>query len=133
MASRPKVLSPVFTIPKPNQPGEYRVCFDLRFISSHLFVPMFKLDSVSSTLQAVTPRAFFYKTDLRSGFHHLHLSEGLRGGNLFPPIPPDAVGVGNPSGQTPATQVVFLGFVIDSETMTLSLPNIDATTNILLL
>jgi len=76
--SRPKVVSPVFAIPKPNQPGEYRLCFDLRYLNSYLKVPSFKLDSLSMALQAVTPGCFFTKTDLKSGFSHVKVSKKFR-------------------------------------------------------
>lgn len=179
----------MFAIPKPNQPGEFRVCFDLRFLNSHLVVPKFKLDSLSLALQSVTKGAFFSKTDLRSGFSHVKVAKRFRkylGFTLFgtyfvyrvlpfglksspyffckmlaPAIlacrkrgikifvyVDDILIVStsqrackeetsflrslldrlgwvvrlDKSTETPSSKVVFLGFMIDSQTMTLTLP-----------
>jgi len=188
-STRPRVISPIFAIPKKNQPGEFRVIVDLRYLNSFLRLKKFKLDSLPLALRSVTPNCVFTKTDLKSGFSHVKVAHrfrkylGFRWGDqnyhyrvlpfglasspyLFSKMLLPAVqrlrqeGVKifvyvddilivadsaqqcwhqtlrlrqllsslgwvvreDKSSKTPSTEILFLGFLINSRSMTLSLP-----------
>ena len=68
--TRPKVLSSIFVIPK-KTPGEWRLCFDLRYINTFLNVPRFKHESIGTALRLAFKNCWFSKTDLKSSYAHV--------------------------------------------------------------
>ena len=76
--TRPKVLSPIFILPKINQPNEYRTVIDLRFLNSFLRSRNFKVDSLDQALNAMTPSCWFTKTDIASAFSHIKIARAFR-------------------------------------------------------
>lgn len=76
-ATPPRVVSPIFVIPK-KAAGEWRLIFDLRYVNKFLTPPRFKLESLSTAINAVTPNSWFTKTDLRSGYSHILVNETFR-------------------------------------------------------
>ena len=49
---------------------------DLRYINKHLQVQKFKYEDLRTFQNLFSKGDFFFKTDLKSGYHHLDISEG---------------------------------------------------------
>ena len=53
-----------------------RLILDLRYINKHLRVQKFKYEDLRTFQNLFSKGDFFFKTDLKSGYHHLDISEG---------------------------------------------------------
>ena len=53
-----------------------RLILDLRYINKHLRVQKFKYEDLRTFQNLFSKGDFFFKTDLKSGYHHLDILEG---------------------------------------------------------
>lgn len=69
---RPKVVSPVFVIPK-KTPGKFRVIIDLRYVNRFQQVPSFRMGGFKDVAQLVRPGDWMTTTDIQHGFYHVEI------------------------------------------------------------
>lgn len=71
---QPRCVLPLGVVPKKGS-SKYRLIFDARYINSHLHVPSFKYESLSSLTEVLKPNDYMFTIDLKSGYHHIDMHE----------------------------------------------------------
>ena len=73
-----KVVSPILVVPKPNSPGEIRICIDMRLPNQAIQRTRHITPTIDDFIIDLNGAAVFSKLDLRSGYHQLELDEKSR-------------------------------------------------------
>jgi hypothetical protein len=74
---RPKVISPLFVIPKKTE-GEWRVIIDLRYVNRFQTPHKFRMEDLSTVAALLRPGDWMTSIDFKSGFFHVEIEERLR-------------------------------------------------------
>lgn len=74
---RPKVISPLFVIPKKTE-GEWRVIIDLRYVNRYQRPHRFRMEDLSTVAALLRPGDWMTSIDFKSGFFHVEIEEKLR-------------------------------------------------------
>ena len=73
----PWVVSPLSVDAKEGK--KKRLCFDLRYLNSHIPVEKKSFESLQKAKGLVTPGELMFKIDLKSGYHHVTMHETAYG------------------------------------------------------
>ena len=71
-------VSPIHVVPKPNDPGNIRMCVDMRAANQAIIRERHESPTVEELIAELNGSQFFSKLDLRSGYHQLEISPESR-------------------------------------------------------
>jgi hypothetical protein len=74
LSAAPRVVSPLGVVPKKGT-DKLRLIWDGRYVNSHLVIPPFSYEDLSTIADWAEPQDYTFTLDLKSGYHHLDMHE----------------------------------------------------------
>ncbi|GLC39197.1 hypothetical protein PLESTM_000862900 [Pleodorina starrii] len=75
VSARPRVVNPLNAIPKPRQPGKFRLLLDLRYVNQYVYCPKFKFEKLTDLEQIFQPNDLLISADLTNSYWQLRMRE----------------------------------------------------------
>jgi hypothetical protein len=75
VSARPTVVNPLNAVPKPRQPGKYRLILDLRYVNQYVYCRKFKFEKLTDVEQIFQPNDFLVSADLTNSYWQLRMRE----------------------------------------------------------